>query len=138
MKEEPSIFTVDLMNHIFKHLYFENVIMQCLIELNCFSKHATIWKSQKQPTSHSCPELNKTQFFPVSIVKVISLTTLTTLFHFTTSPHKICMCNSDLVVRNFSGVLHALLEQINYLQTRVYRRFIRSSFYTFFSKKIDE
>ena len=26
-------------------------------------------KGQKEPTSHSCIELNKTQFFPVSIVK---------------------------------------------------------------------
>ena len=26
-------------------------------------------KGQKQPTSHSCTDLNKTQFFPVSIVK---------------------------------------------------------------------
>ena len=29
-----------------------------------------IRKGQKQPTIHSCTELNKTQFFPVSIVKV--------------------------------------------------------------------
>ena len=29
----------------------------------------TYQKSQKQPTSHSCAELNKKQFFPASIVK---------------------------------------------------------------------
>ena len=29
----------------------------------------TFEKGQKQPSSHSCTELSKTQFFPVSIVK---------------------------------------------------------------------
>ena len=36
---------------------------------------ADIQKGQKQPTSHSCTELNKTEFFPVSIVNAGKIST---------------------------------------------------------------
>ena len=78
--------------------------------------------------------------FTFTTIKMNSLTTLTTLFYFTTTNprdrttityaalisyppnsfpqefqyfHKICMCHSNLTVRKFSGVLHALLPLIS-------------------------
>ena len=82
--------------------------------------------------------LRSLHYFTFTTIKMKSLTTFSTLFYFTTTNprdrttlttlllslihqivflqefkcfHITCMCNSNFTVRNFSGVLHALLPQ---------------------------
>ena len=52
-------------------------VIQCIIELNWLCEHIKkidcvikYQKGQKQPSSHSCAELNKTQFLTWSIAKL--------------------------------------------------------------------
>ena len=55
------------MNHIFQTslllIHDKEPIIDCV----------NMWNGQKQPSSHSCTELSKSQYFPVIIVKHLKM-----------------------------------------------------------------
>ena len=67
-EEQPFIFTINLLNHIFQTSVLFNTCNR-MYKRNWLWKH--LKKGQKKPSSHSFTQLSKIQFFSVSIVKGI-------------------------------------------------------------------